>query len=228
MKKELRAKFLTIIGCAGLLAASAGANTITFTTPVGMVDSAGDPVDASATFITGVNTVKITLTDLLNNPTSVGQLISDISFSLTSGQTLATINPGTATGRTVNSGGTFSDAPVATGWGVDPTFSGGIHITALGFVGPKQLIIGGPGPGNLYSAANGSIAANKPHNPFLFGPVTFTLTVLGVNVDSSVNNVLFSFGTTPGDNGHVPDGGTTALLLGTALSGLALIRRKLK
>jgi hypothetical protein len=36
---------------------------------------------------------------------------------------------------------------------------------------------------------------------------------------------LFSGSTTPGEN--VPDGGTTALLLGATLSGVALLRRKL-
>jgi hypothetical protein len=186
--------------------------------------------------------VTIVLTDLLNNPKDVGQLVSDISFSLTSGQTVATINPlpGTTTWRTVNGGGTFSDSttppPAPNNWAVDTSFLGGIHIGALlpGAVGPAGLIIGGPGAGSLYSNANGSIAGNGPHNPFLLGPVTFTLNVTGVNVDSSINNVFFSFGTTAGDNipglpprTNVPDGGTTVLLLGAALSGLGFIRRKL-
>src|SRR5215831_12476518 len=105
-------KTAVLIGAACLLAGSAGANTITFFTPAGATDPLGDPVDASATFITSGNTVTIVLTDLLNNPNDVGQLISDISFSLTSGQTVATINPlpGTTTWRTVAGGGTFSDS----------------------------------------------------------------------------------------------------------------------
>ena len=54
----------------------------------------------------------------------------------------------------------------------------------------------------------------------------------GVNADTLVNDVVFSFGTTPGGNvpvnpPTVPDGGTTIMFLGAALSGLGLIRRKL-
>jgi len=228
-----------------LLAGSAGANTITFFTPAGATDTpGGNPVDASATFTTSGNTVMITLTDLLNNPKEAGQLISDISFHLTSGQTVATINPlsGTTTWRTVNSDGTFTDSttppPGSHNWAVDfsPPDPTTIHISALlgGAVGPAGLIIGGPGAGSLYSNANGSIAGSPSHNPFLLGPVTFTLNVPGVNVDSSINSMSFSFGTTIGDNipgippqRGVPDGGTTVMLLGAALSGLALIRRKL-
>jgi hypothetical protein len=54
-----------------------------------------------------------------------------------------------------------------------------------------------------------------------------------VNPDSSITDIVFSFGTTAGDNvpvnppRGVPDGGTTVLMLGAALSGLGLIRRKL-
>src|SRR5215469_906187 len=158
-------QYLTIMGCASLLAATANANTITFFTPSGATDTVGDPVDASATFITTGNTVTIVLTDLLNNPKDVGQLVSDISFSLTSGQTVATINPlpGTTTWRSVNGGGTFTDTttppPAPNNWAVDTSFSGGIHFGALlpGAIGPAGLIIGGPGAGSLYSNANGSI-----------------------------------------------------------------------
>jgi hypothetical protein len=238
-------KTAVLIGAACSLALGAGANTITFFTPAGATDTpGGHPVDASATFITGGNTVTIVLTDLLNNPTEVGQLISDITFHLTSGQTVATINPlpSTTTWRAVNGNGTFTDSttppPGPNNWAVDtsPPDPTTIHISALigGAVGPAGLIIGGPGAGSLYSNAGGSIAGNGPHNPFLLGPVTFTLNVPGVNVDSSINSMSFSFGTTSGDDipglpprGGVPDCGTTVMLLGAALSGLALIRRKL-
>src|SRR5215471_1067958 len=82
MKKTLLVMTAIVAACS--LAMSANANTITFFTPSGATDTVGDPVDASATFITTGNTVTIVLTDLLNNPKDVGQLISDISFSLTS------------------------------------------------------------------------------------------------------------------------------------------------
>jgi hypothetical protein len=101
------------------------------------------------------------------------------------------------------------------------------------------LIIGPANGSSGYSDANGSITGgngqgNNPHNPFLFGTASFTITAPGVTADSVINNVVFSFGTSEGNNvpgggggGNVPDGGTTVLLLGAALSGLGLLRRKL-
>jgi hypothetical protein len=49
---------------------------------------------------------------------------------------------------------------------------------------------------------------------------TWTVTATGSGVD-------FTFGATTGPGGNVADGGTTVLLLGAALSGVALLRRKL-
>ncbi len=77
MKRHLT---LTILGCATLVAAGVNANT--FDTPSGSTVGDG-PVNAEATFTTDANKLTIVLTDLLVNPTSVGQLISDISFGFT-------------------------------------------------------------------------------------------------------------------------------------------------
>jgi hypothetical protein len=63
------------------LALPATAATDTFITPTGA--STGDgAVDASAMFVTGPGTITVTLNDLLANPKSVGQLISDLDFTL--------------------------------------------------------------------------------------------------------------------------------------------------
>jgi hypothetical protein len=198
--------------------------------------SGGGPVSASATFTTGAGTVAISLTDLLANPGNIGQLISDLDFVLSGGQTSGTLAPAASSGlqRTVNSGGTFTDgATMSTGWGLNNNVGGGLQLDALGFVGPAGLIIGPPGGGGTYSAANGSIAGNGPHNPFIFGTATFNLSVPGVTVDSTITSVTFSFGTTAGDNvqggrppQEIPDGGTTLWLLGLALSGMAAAKRR--
>jgi len=221
-----------LIAAACSMAIGANANIITVSTPSGAVEpGTGLPVDASATFTTGTGTVTVTLNNLLANPTSVAQLISDISFGLTSGQTSGTLASSVGTDRTVNGNGSFLDGSTGTrtGWQIDT----GLHLTALGGGQPTELIIGPPDGSGNYSAANGSIAGNGPHNPFTGLSATFVINVPGVNVDSSVNDIVFSFGTTAGDNvpvnppRGVPDGGTTVLLLGAALSGLGLIRRKL-
>jgi hypothetical protein len=234
-KPMLKKKTLALITTACLLAMGANAASISVSTPSGAIEKSGLPVDASATFVTGQNQVLIVLRNNLANPTSVAQLISDISFSLSGGQTSATINSQLTNPENVLDNGHYTIGSTASaGWGVDTAFSGGIHVTALGFVGPKGLIIGPPDASNVYSAANGSIAnTGGPHNPFSALEVDFTLNVPGVNADTLVNNIVFSFGTEAGNNVSltpprgVPDGGTTVVLLGAALSALGLIRRRL-
>lgn len=224
------------LGSAALIAASANANTYTFDTPAGATTSG--PVNAEAIFTTGAGSLTIKLTDLQANPTDVAQLISDISWGFVNGSisSVGLANPTvTGTGINVGANGITSAASatdnttLAGAW----TVAGGFHISALGGGQPAGLIIGPAGPGGVYGNANGSIDANGPHNPFFDGTATFVLNIPGLTAADVVNNVQFSFGTNPdsptipGTPPGVPDGGTTVLLLGAALSGLGLIRRKL-
>jgi hypothetical protein len=77
---------------------------------------------------------------------------------------------------------------------------GTLNVLAAGGAGPAHLIVGPPGAGNVYSNANGSIAGNGPHNPFLNQSASFTIT--GANITAATNDtaVTFSFGTTAGIN----------------------------
>lgn len=225
-----------MVGCASLWALSASAATFTFDTPSGaMVGSPGQPVDAEAVFNTSGTTLTITLKDLLVNPTDVAQLLSDLFFHVTIGNTAgASLNNTLSVGQevSVGAGGVITLGSTAqAGWALDTTLGGNnLHLNVLGTaIGPAHLIIGPPG-GATYAAANGSIASNPPHNPFLNGSATFVLNIPGMTADSVVDSATFSFGTTAGvdvQGTRVPDGGTTVLLLGTALSALGFIRRKL-
>jgi hypothetical protein len=219
---------LTTIGCASLLALSATANTYTFATPSGASARDG-AINASVSFETGADSLTIILSDLLANPTSTGQLISGISFGFapsipSSGTRLTSATgPGVAVG---NNGITSTGTVPSDAWKLS-----GFHLTALGDGQPKGLIIGPAAVGGVYASANGSIAGNRPHNPFYLGSATFVLSIPGVTSDTVVNSATFSFGTSEGEDVmgdpiSVPDSGTTVLFLAAALSGLGLIRRK--
>jgi hypothetical protein len=233
--QEYQMKFpftISAIATALLVTCGAHANVINVFTPSGSTDNKNEPVNASAKFTTGAGFVTITLSDLLPNPTSAGQLVSDISFALTTGQTSGTLGANSGIEITVASDKSFKlGSSVSTGWGLTTTSSGLFELSALGTaITPAHLIIGGPGAGLHYTSANASIAGNGPHNPFLAGVATFTLDITGVTAATGVTGVNFSFGTEAGDNVagvQVPDGGTTVVLLGVALSGLGLFRRKL-
>lgn len=216
---------ISMLAAAGmcLWAIAASANTITFT-------SSGP--SAQATFITSANTLSITVNNLTADPGSVAQCLSALFFSITTGQSSGSLTSGSGMERTIATDGTYTDGSiVAAGWALQTGPTWGLDVLASGGSGPRHTLIGGPDNSNVYGSANSSITGNGPHNPFLAGPLTFNLSISGVTVDSSINNVVFQFGTTDGSGQfppqEVPDGGTTVFLLGLALSGLGLIRRKL-
>jgi hypothetical protein len=229
MKKALAlATLIFVFGWANV----AKADVMTFTTPLGATTSGG-AVDASAVVTTGQGTVTIKLTDLQANPNNVAQLISDFDFVLSNGATTGTLASSSGQPITVNGNGTFTlGSSGSTGWGLNNNVSGGLQLDALGYSGPKDLIIGPPGAGGTYSNANNSIAGNGPHNPFLNQSATFVVDVTGVTADTTITSATFSFGTTPGidvpGTTTVPDGGMTVMLLGGALVGLATLRRKFR
>jgi hypothetical protein len=212
---------------AGWVSGDCRANSVTFVTPAGST-AGGQPVSAEAVFTTSMNTLTITLTNLQANPTSVVQNLSDLFFTLSSGQTTGTLTSSSGMERTVNGNGSFTDGSVVpTGWKLS---TGPLELNdlAAGAAGPAHLIIGPPDGLGQYSNANGSIAGNKPHNPFLAGPVMFTLDIPGVTVDSTVSSATFSFGTTAGVNvpGMVPmpfvPEPSSLVLVGVAVAGLAV------
>ncbi len=172
-----------------VLAMTAAASNVTTVTPSGSATSG--PVAASATFITGLGFVNVTLTDLEINPSNVNQLLGGLSFTLSNGATTGTLFASRSSIVTVQAGGDYSvGLSGAAGWGLNNNVSGGLQLNALGYAGSAGLILGAPGAAGTYT--------NIPQNPYLFQSVTFIIDIAGVTSDTTVTSSTFSFGTTPG------------------------------
>lgn len=188
--------------------------------------------NVTGSIVAGNGTVTITLNNNLTNAqvVSVIQNVSGVYFQASGYNGGAVSLSGSNSTQSTNingaGAGTLAGAVNPTGWGAGHSGSTITVCVVCAFgvssaAGPDQTIIGGDGVGP-YTNANGSIANNGPHNPFLVGTVTFTLVVPGVTVNSTFSNVVIQFGTTatPPTTQEVPEP-ASMLLLGSGLVGVA-------
>jgi hypothetical protein len=155
----------------------------------GVVNNA--PVFATAWAEFGANTLILRVENDVANPASVAQGISGLDFRIDGGLTGSLIS---ATGDlvTIARDGTFT---TTVGAALDWYRTSGFNTTAIGSSGPDQLILGEPGAGGVYSAANRSIAGNGPHNPFVRYDATFVYSIPGATLNSRIEEFSFFFGT---------------------------------
>jgi hypothetical protein len=227
---------------AGLFLAvvSAQAASITFSTPAGStVGSPAQSASGSAVFnVTSSNAFTITLSNTLSASglNDAGQLLTDLEFGLTGGTVSMTGSSGQQV--MVDSNGNVTTATTGTtGWGFGSTGANsyllciicGNGVTSTG--APSEGIVPA---GTSFPNANNSIAGNKPHNPFLESGASFNFTTSSAITTASFSNVVFSFGTTFGNNvGATGSTGTsstpepaTLMIAGAGLIGLGLLKRR--
>jgi len=195
------------------------------------------PINASAIITPREGEVNVVIANNEANPTDVGQNVSDLTISLGNALTSTATYNGTQTNPIVRVGtnGTITTTGTTNQtWDLSTPSGSTILLSALtASAGPSDTLIGPPGPDGTYSNANGSIANNTAHNPFLSQTATFDILAPGVTPSTEITGTMFSFGTmgmpnVPGEEVTVPPIPLppTIYLFGSVLGGAFWLGRR--
>jgi len=233
--------------CVALLLTAFSAEAIN----VSFVGSSGD-LKASATFVSSGTTLTITLANIsTEDVTAPNQVLTALFFDTTPDMVLTPVSALLA-GSTVyygpnvnNVGGEWAYGHNLTGVPGGPAeqgtsstglgLFGGGNFNGANLQGPVSvdgLQYGLTSAGDNVTTGNAAVTGQFA---LVRNSVTFTLTMSTSPLDA-VCNVRFLYGTslteavirgdTTSADVSVPDGGTTVMLLGSALAGLGLLRRR--
>jgi hypothetical protein len=204
---------LSLAALVTMCAPHARANAVLFT--AGPTTLGSNEISASARFEFNPtsHTIAIYLLNLEANPSDITQVLGSIRFTLTGAGASPTPTISSVEGNTF--GVDANGSPIAKVESIAWTVSniGGTQLalcTVCASGGNKDLLIGGPNISGIYANANGSIAGNKPHNPFVIASngtyasgvlhgldtsPTWTISVPTETVNVAVSKVIFGFGT---------------------------------
>ena len=228
------AKFSSI-SAAILLACATAAHATPIQDFTASGGSGSSAYSAEADFTVGNGTVTLVLKNLQQNPVSAAQLISGLNFSISLLSGSAVLSSSSGNVANIAANGTYTAPASATTplprWHISGTSGTTVSLTALGGGQPSDLIIGPDSHGGfngagLYDNQNASIGNFEPS---ILGAATFTFALNGVTANSQITGVVFLFGTQPdisARGSQVPDGGSTAAMLGAALIGFVAVSRK--
>ncbi len=228
----------------GLSAVSGFATPITFTGS-GTDSASGNALSASATFNVVGNDLNITLQNLGAGATQPGDVLTILYFNLNGTPALTPVSAALGSGSSLINPGLDSGS-IGGNWQYKNTSgpggaTAGISTTGIGQFGPTGNFgtptapVDGVGFGivnGLGSHPNGGLNRTLVNSSLVFDlilPAGYDLTSItdvGFQYGTSTDEPYVA-GTTTSQTSSVPDGGATALLLGSALAGMALLRRKL-